>query len=59
MEILVMALKTHSFITVALLLCIISVGCQKGSLSEHAKAMINIATSDTILSGMSESLRLN
>jgi zinc transport system substrate-binding protein len=51
-----MAQKSHSLLAVALLLSIISVGCQKGALREQAKVRKNIVTSDTILSGMSESL---
>jgi zinc transport system substrate-binding protein len=51
-----MAQKAHSLIIVSLLLCFLSAGCQKGALSEHVKVRESIVTSDTILSGMSESL---
>jgi zinc transport system substrate-binding protein len=51
-----MARRSHSLIAVALLLNIFSVGCQKGARSEQIKVRKNIVTSDTILSGMSESL---
>jgi zinc transport system substrate-binding protein len=51
-----MAQKSHSLIAVALLLCSISVGCQKGALSEQGKFRKSIVASDTILSGMSERL---
>jgi zinc transport system substrate-binding protein len=39
-----------------LLLGFLSAGCQKGALSERAEVRKSIVTSDTILSGMSESL---
>jgi zinc transport system substrate-binding protein len=39
-----------------LLLGFLSAGCQKGALSEHAKARKSIVASDTILSGMIELL---
>jgi zinc transport system substrate-binding protein len=51
-----MAQKFHSLVAVALLLAFISVGCQKDMPGQQAKARKNIVTSDTILSGMSESL---
>jgi zinc transport system substrate-binding protein len=51
-----MARKVHSLLAAALFLSFISAGCQKGTLNEQAKVRKNIVTSDTILSGMSESL---
>jgi zinc transport system substrate-binding protein len=48
--------KSRLLIAVALLLSSISIGCQKGALSEQAKVRKSIVTSDTILSGMSDSL---
>jgi zinc transport system substrate-binding protein len=50
-----MAQKAHS-IVFALLLGFLSVSCQKSPLSEQAKPKKNIVTSDSILSGISESL---
>jgi zinc transport system substrate-binding protein len=51
-----MAIKASPFVIVALMLGFLSAGCQKNELNRQAKARKSIVTSDTILSGMSESL---
>jgi zinc transport system substrate-binding protein len=51
-----MALKAHSLVIAVLLLGFLSDGCKKSALKEQAESRKSIVTSDTILSGMSESL---
>jgi zinc transport system substrate-binding protein len=52
-----MSLKAHSLVTAALLLSLFSVSChKKDAESNRADARKSIVASDTILSGMSESL---
>jgi zinc transport system substrate-binding protein len=48
--------KAHSLLAVALLLGLLSAGCQKTPTSEQTTTRKSIVVSDTILSGMSESL---
>lgn len=51
-----MVQKGCALIAVALLLGVLSAGCQKSALSGQAIARKSLVTSDTILSGMSQSL---
>jgi len=51
-----MAKKALSLVIAALLPALLSVGCQKNQLNGQAKPRKSIVASDTILSGMSESL---
>jgi zinc transport system substrate-binding protein len=51
-----MSQKAHSLIALAMLLVLLSAGCQNIELKGQTQARKSIVTSDTILSGMSEAL---